>query len=78
MSGDDERGKKGDPMICITCDRSLEYVGRKRFHEGTRWGFFGGVGELFVNRERFDVYVCPRYGRVEFFIDGVGENLRPY
>ncbi len=41
-------------------------------------GFFGGLGELFVNRERFDVYVCPRCGRVEFFIDGVGESLRPY
>ncbi len=57
MSGDDGRGKQGDPMICTTCDRALEYVGRKRFHEGTRWGFFGGLGELFVNRERFDVYL---------------------
>jgi len=53
-------------------------VGQKRFHEGARWGFFGGLGELFVNRERFDVYVCPRCGRVEFFIDGTGEHLRPY
>ncbi len=55
MSSHDERdAKKGNPMICTTCDRALEYVGRKRFHEGTRWGFFGGLGELFVNRERFD------------------------
>jgi len=73
-----EKGKNRNPMICHTCDRTLDYVGQKSFHEGTRWGFFGEIGELFVNKERFDVYVCPRCGRVEFFIDGVGENLRPY
>jgi len=79
LSKQDERdAKKNNPMICTTCDRALEYVGQKRFHEGARWGFFGGLGELFVNRERFDVYVCPRCGRVEFFIDGTGEQLRPY
>jgi hypothetical protein len=33
---------------------------------------------LFVNREHFDVYVCPRCGRVEFFVDGVGEQYRPH
>jgi hypothetical protein len=31
-----------------------------------------------VNRERFDIYVCPRCGRVEFFIDGIGERFRPH
>ena len=35
------------------------------------------MGELFVNRESFDVYVCPRCGRVEFFVDGIGEEFRP-
>jgi hypothetical protein len=30
-----------------------------------------------VNKQRFDVYVCPRCGRVELFIDGIGEELRP-
>ena len=34
--------------------------------------------ELFVNKQRFDVYVCPRCGRVELFIDGIGEELRPH
>lgn len=33
---------------------------------------------LFENREHFDVYVCPRCGRVEFFLDGVGEEFRPH
>src|SRR5207247_1213191 len=52
------------------------FVGTKRFHEGGRWGVLGDLGELFVKRERFDVYVCPRCGRVEFFVDGIGEEHR--
>lgn len=67
-----------DPMVCARCDAALSYAGTKKFHEGTRaWGFFlGDLGELFTNREHFDVYVCPRCGRVEFFVDGLGEELR--
>ena len=28
------------------------------------------------NKQRFDVYVCPRCGRVSFFVDGIGEEFR--
>ena len=38
----------------------------------------GDLGELFVNRESFDVYCCGRCGRVELFIDGIGEEFRPH
>jgi hypothetical protein len=65
------------PLHCQRCERELDFVGTKAFHEGTRWGALGDLGELFVNRERFDVYVCPRCGRVEFFVDGIGEEFRP-
>jgi hypothetical protein len=65
------------PLTCARCSRELDYVGRKRFHEGTNWGVLGEVGEWFVKRQHFDVYVCPRCGRVEFFVDGIGEELRP-
>jgi len=69
-----------NPMQCPRCATMLQYVGTKKFHEGSRgWGFFlGDLGELFVNREHFDVYVCPRCGRVELFIDGIGEEFRPH
>jgi hypothetical protein len=67
-----------DPITCARCDEPLQYVGRKRFHEGTNWGALGELGELFVKREHFDVYVCPRCGRVEFFVDGIGEGFRPH
>lgn len=68
--------KTKTPLTCPRCDRDLDYVGTKRFHEGTRWGVLGDLGELFVNKEKFDVYCCPRCGRVEFFVDGVGEEFR--
>ena len=69
--------RNAGPIACSRCDKRLEYVGRKRFHEGTNWGVFGELGELFVKRQHFDVYVCPQCGRVEFFVDGIGEEFRP-
>ena len=72
-----EPDRRPDPMSCPRCGIHIEYVGTKKFHEGTRWGVFGELGELFVNKERFDVYVCPRCGRVELFVDGIGEEFRP-
>ena len=39
-------------------------------------GALGDLGELFVNKQRFDVYVCPRCGRVSLFVDGIGEEFR--
>jgi hypothetical protein len=66
-----------NPLQCPRCGVALDYVGTKKFHEGTRWGALGELGELFVKKEHFDVYVCPRCGRVEFFVDGIGEEFRP-
>ena len=64
-------------ISCSSCNVALTYVGTKKFHEGTRWGVLGEIGEFFVNKETFDVYYCPKCGKVEFFIDGIGEQLRP-
>ena len=66
-----------NPLQCPRCGVPLDYVGTKKFHEGARWGALGELGELFVKKEHFDVYVCPRCGRVELFVDGIGEDLRP-
>lgn len=65
-------------ISCSSCAVVLTYAGTKRFHEGTRWGLLGDIGELFVNKETFDVYHCPKCGKVEFFVDGIGEELRPH
>lgn len=66
-----------EALRCPRCPTKLDFVGTKKFHEGTRWGLMGELGELFVHRESFDIYVCPRCGRVEFFVDGIGEEFRP-
>jgi DNA-directed RNA polymerase subunit RPC12/RpoP len=66
-----------DPMRCPRCDTELAFMGTRDFHEGTRWGALGDLGELFVNKQHFDVYVCNRCGRVEMFVDGIGEEFRP-
>lgn len=67
-----------DPMTCPRCETALDFVGVKKFHEGSRAMPFllGDLGELFVKRSHFDVYMCPRCGRVELFVDGVGEEFR--
>lgn len=81
-SGGDESVKPvdRDPMTCPSCRLELEYVGTKKFHEGSRAAPFllGDIGELFVKRQHFDVYMCSRCGRVELFVDGVGEEFRPH
>ena len=69
-------GRQSGTVDCLRCHTPLERVGTKTFHEGTNWGMLGELGELFVKRSRFDVYRCPRCGHVEFFLDGVGEDLR--
>jgi len=65
------------PIHCPRCEQALTYMGTKKFHEGARWGALGDIGELFVHKEAFDVYCCPVCGRVEFFVDGIGEEFRP-
>jgi hypothetical protein len=36
----------------------------------------GSRSAFATRRDRFDVYVCPRCGRVELFVDGIGEEFR--
>jgi hypothetical protein len=66
------------PVRCLRCHEGMRYGGTRRFHEGSRqWGFwFGNLGELFQHREHYDVYVCSRCGKLEFFLDGVGDAAR--
>ncbi len=61
---------------CVRCQLPLAYLGTRDFHEGTRWGVFGELAELFVSKETFELYACSRCGHVEFFVEGVGDELR--
>lgn len=52
---------------CLRCNTGMVFSGNFKFHEGANPGFFGNIFEAFVNRESFDIYVCPKCGKVEFF-----------
>jgi len=67
--------RNSESIVCLRCATELEFMGTKNFLEGTHLAAW--LGDLFVNRERLDVYACPGCGRVEFFVDGVGEERRP-
>ena len=53
---------------CLRCGTKLTCTGVNRFHEGPRWGILGDFFELFVNKVSFEVYMCFKCGKVEFFI----------
>src|SRR5665647_1496757 len=52
---------------CLRCSIPMIYSRNYKFHEGTRLGIFGNIMEAFVNRESFDLYLCSKCGKVEFF-----------
>jgi len=53
---------KGSREIdCMRCAVPMLFSGNFKFHEGWNTGFFG-------NKESFDLYVCPKCGKVEFFV----------
>ena len=53
---------------CLRCKTKLISAGIHSFHEGKRYGVLGNLFELFVNQESFEIYVCPKCGKVEFFV----------
>ena len=55
-------------ITCLRCNTNLLYSGVYSFHEGRRYGVLGNLFELFVNKESFEIYVCPKCGKVEFFV----------
>ena len=52
---------------CLRCDVPMIYSGNYKFHEGAKLGALGNLFEIFLNRESFDLYLCPKCGKVEFF-----------
>ncbi len=64
-SSEESEGLKTD---CLRCKTPMLYKGPFKFHEGTRIGVMGDLFELFVNREAFDLYFCPKCRKIEFFL----------
>jgi hypothetical protein len=68
---------EGRRIDCIRCRIRMKWLGRREFHEGTNWGLLGTIGELFVNCEAFELYRCPKCGKVEFFVGGEDPGPTP-
>ena len=63
-----ENDGRGLSIDCLRCQVKMAYSGKYEFHEGMNTGVLGNLFELFQNREDFDLYVCPKCGKVEFFV----------
>ena len=60
---------EGDLKIdCLRCKVPMFFKGKFRFHAGTTLGPIDKPFELFINREPFDLYFCPKCGKIEFFL----------
>ena len=69
-----EIARAGDRELeCLRCGTPMMFTKTYKFHEGARTGIWGAIGELAVNRETFDLYLCPRCGKVEFFAPLAGK-----
>lgn len=64
---EDFKDTGGRELDCLRCHTSMLFTGNYKFHEGFPTGILGAIGEAFVNRETFDLYLCPKCGKVEFF-----------
>ena len=63
----EETSVNSKQINCLRCNVPMAFSGNYKFHEGTKFGFFGNLLEVFVNRKSFDLYICPECGKVEFF-----------
>ena len=53
-------------MACLRCATKMTYIGEKRFHEGS-YSADILLGDFFIHREEFEIYLCPGCGKAEFF-----------
>jgi hypothetical protein len=63
-------------LACLRCQEPLKYHGPRFLHEGMKAFDEVLFHKMTLNRLALDVYSCPRYGKVEFFEDGVGDRSR--
>ncbi|MDO8898649.1 MAG: hypothetical protein Q7V19_13450 [Bacteroidales bacterium] len=62
-------------MDCLRCKIPLLFSGQYKFHEGAKVGVLGNLFEIFLNREKFDLYMCPKCGKVEFYSPLEGPDI---
>jgi hypothetical protein len=63
-------------IACAGCHVGLSLVGTQPLRSTGSGEPFGALGGLFADCDRLDVYVCPRCGRVELFVEGLSRQIR--
>lgn len=54
-------------LDCLRCNVPMRFAGNFEFHEGADFAMLGLFSGIFTNRESFELYLCPKCGKVEFF-----------
>ena len=61
--------QEGDRKIsCLRCAIPMLFKGNTDFHGGPLFGIHGMLNDLLTSRETFDLYFCPKCGKIEIFI----------
>jgi DNA-directed RNA polymerase subunit RPC12/RpoP len=53
---------------CLRCQVPMSMKGKFKFHAGTHLGPVERPFEIWINRVPFDLYFCPKCGKIEFFL----------
>jgi len=53
---------------CLRCSVTMIYAGQRKFHEGFHFGTVGILIEFLSEKDTYDLFLCPRCGKVEFFV----------
>ena len=61
---------------CAACHTGLSRIGSQPLRDKATGDTLGTLGGLFADCDQLDVYVCPRCGRVEFFVEGISQQIR--
>jgi ssDNA-binding Zn-finger/Zn-ribbon topoisomerase 1 len=64
----DQEVMKRPEIRCKRCGVELAFLDNKLLHTGTNWGILGEIGEIFVEKNSYDLYACPICGGVEWFL----------
>ena len=53
---------------CLRCGVPMVYAGQRKIQDRIHWTTVGNLFELLSNMDSFDLYVCPKCNKVEFFL----------
>lgn len=54
----------------------MVYTGKKSLDDGN--SLRAGLAELFHGCNFYETFLCPHCGKIEFFLEGVGDSMRQH